>query len=92
MTDHRDLTNFKSELAALTTLREELKLKAHLARADLKTQYDDLERQWALANEQFQRTKGHLKQDGALVERKVMHLLSDLKTGYQNVKQAFEAH
>ncbi|HEY6877994.1 MAG TPA: hypothetical protein VI299_08235 [Polyangiales bacterium] len=86
-----NLTDFKRELAALATLRDELKLKAHLARADLKSQFDDLERRWSLADEQLQRAKDHLKQDGAIVERKVANLLHDLKLGYQNVKRAFEA-
>lgn len=85
------LTDFTRELTALATLRDELKLKAHLARAELKTQLDELERRWLLADEQFQRTKRHVKEDRALVERKVTLLLNDLKVGYHNIKRALEA-
>jgi len=90
MTEQSPLTDFKRELATLATLRDELKLKAHLARAELKTQFDDLERRWLLADEQFQRAKNRVQQDGAVVEHKVTVLLEDLKRGYQNVKRAFD--
>lgn len=84
------LSEFKRELEALTTLRDELKLKAHLAGAELKTQLEDLERRWSLAEEQVQRTVSHLKLDSQLVERKFALLVDDLKAGYQNVKHALE--
>lgn len=90
MNENTTLSDFKRELAALATLRDELKLKIHLAGAELRTQLDDLERRWSLADEQFQRVKEHMKQDSALVERKVALLLRDLKEGYQNIRRAFE--
>lgn len=90
MDEHLNQLDFKKELAALATLRDELKLKVHLARADVKSQLDDLERRWQLAEEQLRRTRDHVKQDGALVEHRVTQLLADLKLGYQNVKRAFE--
>ena len=85
------LIDFKRELAALATLRDEVKLKAHLGRAELKTQLEDLERRWLLAEEQLLRAKDHLRQDTAMVEHKVALLLNDLKLGYQNVKRSFES-
>ncbi|MEY4509832.1 MAG: hypothetical protein RLZZ450_1954 [Pseudomonadota bacterium] len=91
MDDQIKQLDFKAELAALATLRDELKLKVHLARADLNSQLDDLERRWLLVEEQLRRTKDHVKQDTALVEHRLAQLLADLKLGYQNVKRAFES-
>jgi hypothetical protein len=91
MDQQTNLTDFKRELAAIETLRDELKLKAHLARTEIKSQLDELERRWLLADEQFQRAKSHVEQDKAHVEHKLAQLLGDLKLGYQNVKRAFEA-
>lgn len=91
MAEQTPLKDFTRELAALATLRDEVKLKANLARAELNSQLDDLERRWLVADEQFQRARQHIKQDGAAVEHKLTRLLADLKLGYQNVKRAFEA-
>jgi hypothetical protein len=88
MDDKIKQLDFKRELAALSTLREELKLKAHLACADLTSQLDDLERRWLLAEEQLRRTKDHVKQDAALAERKLARVVDDLRLGYENVKRA----
>ncbi len=92
MNENTKLSDFQRELDALATLRDELKLKARLARAELQAQLDELEHRWRLAEEQLRRTKDHVKQDHQVIDRKISNLLSDLKLGYQNVKQAFEAN
>ncbi|MET0341313.1 MAG: hypothetical protein ABW252_09930 [Polyangiales bacterium] len=89
MDAHPTVTDFKRELALLAALRDELKLKAHLAHAELKTQLDELERRWLLVAEEVDRSKRHVAQDGVLVERKIAVLLADLKLGFQNAKRAF---
>lgn len=91
MDENRTQMDFKAELAALATLRDELKLKMHLVRADVKSQVDDLERRWLLAEEQVRRTKEHVEQDTALVEHRLQQLVTDLKVGYQDIKRAFQA-
>lgn len=89
MDAHPTLTDFKRELATLGTLRDQLKLKAHLAHAELKTQLDDLERRWLLVEEELVRSKRRLAQDKQLVERKMGVMLADLRLGYQNAMRAF---
>jgi hypothetical protein len=88
--DDTTITDFKRELAALGTLRDELKLKAHLARIELKSQLDELERKWRLAEEQLDRAKAHAQADGSRVQRELKSLLGDLRTGFQNAKRAFD--
>jgi len=83
-------SDFKRELTALATIRDELKLKAHLARAEVKNELNELERRWLLADEQLQRAKAHAKQDVSIMQGEFKTLLSDLKRGYLNAKRAFE--
>jgi hypothetical protein len=85
------ISDFKRELAALATIRDELKLKAHLARAELRTELDELERRWRLADEQIERAKSHVKQDATVVRRELKGLLLELKAGFENVKRSFHA-
>lgn len=89
--DDSRLNDFQRELDALATIRDELKLKAHLARADLKTELAALEDRWALAEEQLRRSAAHVKQDAKLVEYRFTQLIDDLKTGFRNAKRAFDA-
>jgi ParB-like chromosome segregation protein Spo0J len=53
--------SFQRELDALQTIRDELKLKAHLAKADVKDELDRLETRWQRVEEELQRSTGHLK-------------------------------
>lgn len=85
------VNDFKREFAALATLRDELRLKAHLARAEVRSQLDELERRLLLAEEQFQRAKSQVEEDSALVEHKLTGLVADLKIGYEKIKRAFES-
>lgn len=84
------ILNFRRELDALATIRDELKLKAHLARAEAKDKLRDVERKWDLAEEQLQRAKAHAVRDTALLNRELKSLLSDVKRGLEDIKRSFE--
>jgi hypothetical protein len=86
------LSDFEREIAVLAKLRDELRLKAHLARAEIRTELDQLEHKWALADEQYKRTKAHAKQDIVTVQRELAKLLHDLNQGYHSIKRSFETH
>lgn len=88
--DDSAMLDFKKELEALGRIRDELKLKAHLAQAEVKSRLDDLERKWRLADEKVQRAKSHAKQDAATLQGEVKELITDLKQGYQDVKRTFQ--
>jgi hypothetical protein len=81
------MTNFKRELEALATVRDELKLKAHLAKADIKDELDELEAKWLRVHEQLERTKAHAKQDVQALGQNVRELMLDLKQGYESIKR-----
>lgn len=88
--DDSTLHSFKRELDALATVRDELKLKAHLARAEARTQLDELEKKWGLAQERYEQAKSHAQRDVTLLQSEFQTLVGDLKKGFQSVKRSFE--
>lgn len=80
-------TNFKRELESLATIRDELKLKAHLAKNEIRDELERLERKWLLADEELQRAKTHAKEDVDSISKSAKELLLDLKQGYESVKR-----
>ena len=86
MTTAKDLKSaLQNELAALTTTRDELRLKAHLAKADAKTELDRLEKTWERVQEQAQRI--HAKDVVEDIEAGVRGLIEELKSGYERIKR-----
>jgi hypothetical protein len=85
--DSSTTTNFKRELDALATIRDELKVKAHLAKKDLQDELDRLETTWQRVNEELQRAKSHAKSDAQSIGTSARELLLDLKQGYDSVRR-----
>lgn len=81
------MTHFKRELEALATIRDELKLKAHLAKKDIQDELDRLEIKWSRADEELQRVKAQAKQDAQAISKSTRELLLDLKQGYESIKR-----
>jgi hypothetical protein len=79
--------SFERELGALQTLRDELKLKAHLAKADVKDELNQLETRWLRVEEELRRTAGHVKQPLEAIGQETKQLMQELKVGYDNVKR-----
>jgi hypothetical protein len=80
-------TNFKRELEALATIRDELKLKAHLAKKDVQDELEGLETKWLRVDEELQRVKAHAKQDVQALSQSARELVLDLKQGYESIKR-----
>lgn len=78
---------FKRELDALATIRDELKLKAHLARQDVRDEIDRLEDKLRRADEDLDRMKAHTKSEVDRIGNDFKDLLLELKQGYESVKR-----
>lgn len=78
---------FQRELDALTTIRDELKLKAHLARQDVQDEIRKLESRLSLADEELERTKAHTKVEFDRLGANFKELFTELKQGFENVKR-----
>jgi hypothetical protein len=81
---------FKRELEALATIRDELKLKAHLARKDVQDEIDRLEVKYRRVDEELARTKSHAKLEAAKIGEDFKTLLIDLKQGYAAVRRRLD--
>jgi hypothetical protein len=77
------------ELDVLAGAREEVRLKAHLAKADALTELDRLEKTW----ERFQEEAKRIHAKGAVqdIEASVRGLIEELKSGYERVKRQLTA-
>jgi hypothetical protein len=81
---------FKRELEALATIRDELKLKAHLARKDVQDEIERLETKYRRVDEEVQRTTSHAKEEVVRIGDEVKALLVDLKQGYASVRRRLD--
>jgi hypothetical protein len=86
MTGSKDLKGaLQDELAALRAAREELRLQAHLAKAEAKAELERLEVTWQRVQEQAQRV--HTQEHVAEIETGVRGLIEELKSGYERIKR-----
>jgi hypothetical protein len=81
--------SFKREFEALATIRDELKLKAHLAKADMKDELNRLEKRWLKLEEELRRGTGHMKEPLEELNASAKELVDELKRGYENIKRSF---
>jgi hypothetical protein len=81
---------FKRELEALGTIRDELRLKAHLARKDVQDEIDRLESKYRLVDEELDRAKAHAKSEVGRIGGDVKALLLELKQGYAAVRRRLD--
>ncbi|HKU37241.1 MAG TPA: hypothetical protein VJR89_03820 [Polyangiales bacterium] len=86
------LDNIKStlqrELASLQRTRDELRLQASLARADLHSEWQRLETRFGLLQEEFSRLGAHSLAAAREVEARVGTLIEELKAGYERIRRA----
>jgi hypothetical protein len=86
MTVANDLKSvLKHELDELVGLRQEIQLKAHLAKAEARTELDRLERTWHRLQEELGRI--HPTGDQKGLEANARTMLEQLKTGYEAIKR-----
>lgn len=83
--------SFRRELDALTTLRDELKLKAHLAKADAKDELHRLEDKWERMEMDLKRSASHMKEPFDVIGQSTKDLVKELKQSYENLKHRLES-
>lgn len=82
--------NIQDELKKLSEkikqYRDEARVQVHLAREDVKDEWDDLEKDW----ERFRSKLDHILHDAEDVSKEALQtahkLGEDLRTGYQNIR------
>lgn len=78
----------KNDLKLVALMHDELKLQAHLLRADAKTSWGALEGKWADLQEHLGRAKVAGKDAGAEAEVAIKSLLDTLRAGYTSTRNA----
>ena len=79
-------TTLQQELESLRTTREELRLQASLARADMRAELDRLEHKFERAQEELGRIGAHSKSALTEVEGAIRTLIGELRSGYERMR------
>ena len=80
------------ELDVLTQLRDELRVKASLAKADAKAELDRLEGTWLRVQDEMKRVGEHSKESVHEVGGVARKLVDELKLHYEQIKRDIESH
>ncbi|MEM7283766.1 MAG: hypothetical protein AAF438_19295 [Pseudomonadota bacterium] len=74
---------FKQMISDLETLRDELRVKLHLANQDLKDQWDSLDDRWSRFS-----SEARLAESGGQVAEALQNVGHELKQGYKRLRDA----
>jgi hypothetical protein len=81
-------THWISEVKSLGQLRDELRLKAHLLRADLRAEVDRLEDGWQRLNREIQPVKDAAAESAKELGSSTKQLLRSLRHAYERIRDA----
>lgn len=82
-----DVTSPARELAKL---RDQLILKVHLAKADLRSEWEELEKKWTLLQSRLKVLEVAGKGAAQDVRAAAQQLLQELKVGFERMRDALE--
>lgn len=82
---------FKRELDALATLRDELKVKAHLAKADVQDEWNKLESRFQNVESDLKQSSQNLKQPLDAIAQNTRDLVRELKVSFDNFKRRLDS-
>jgi hypothetical protein len=77
---------FDKELEHLQGIKDELKLKLHLAKADAQDEYHRLETKWQRLEEDLHRSASHAEEAARTVGVEARGLFDELKASYSKLK------
>jgi hypothetical protein len=80
--------HWMSEIKSLGQLRDELRLKAHLLRADLRAEMDRLETEWQRLNREIEPVKDAAAESAKELGASTKQLLKSLRHGYERIRKA----
>ncbi len=79
-----------NDVKALEFLHDELKVQAHLLKAEAKKQWDELEAKWASLKEHLQRAEVAADRNKGDVDAAIRLLVDALKTGFAQIRNALK--
>ena len=88
------MTLLKDDLQAiieeLKTQRDILALKMHLAKADVKDEWQELEKKWQHFSARSEQIKHEVQETASDIGEDLKHLADDLKEGYSRIKRSLQ--
>ncbi|MFT3924159.1 MAG: hypothetical protein QM778_16610 [Myxococcales bacterium] len=85
--DDKAKFDFTQELDAMRTIREELRLKAHLAKADLKDELERVEKRFQQIEEDLRRTRAHLQEPAETIGQKSATIVREVKGAMESIRR-----
>lgn len=85
--ENKDKFDFKKEYDALCTIRDELRVKAHLAKADVKDELARLEERFRQIEEDFRRTRAHVQEPAETIGKKSTQIVHELRTAFETLRR-----
>ena len=82
--------DFDDVVDKLKTERDELRLRAHLMKAEIHDEFKDLERKWDHLESNLGRLKSASKESAEDVGAALKQLTEELAEGYQRVKKSVQ--
>lgn len=79
-----------NDVKALEFLHDELKVQAHLLKAEARKQWDELEAKWASLKEHLQRAETAADRNKGDIEAAARLLIDALKAGFAQVRNALK--
>jgi predicted nucleic acid-binding Zn-ribbon protein len=76
----------RRELDSLHRTGEELRLQASLARADLRAEWDQVEKRLRIAQEELGKLSSHTQAAGRELEQRVRTLIDEVKAAYERLR------
>lgn len=79
--------NHPCELSALQTLRDELRVKIHLAGEDVRDEFHRLEKKWERLDEELRRTARHTQEPAQVIGEKAKQIVSELQRSFATIRE-----
>jgi hypothetical protein len=81
-------THWMTEVKSLGQLRDEIRLKAHLLRADLRAEMNRLETEWQRLNRDLEPLKNAAAESAKELSFSTKQLFGSLRRGYERIRDA----
>jgi hypothetical protein len=81
-------THWMREIKSLAQLRDEIRLKAHLLRADLRDEFNRLETEWQRLNRELEPLKDAAAESAKELSFSTRQVFRSLRHGYERIRDA----
>ena len=83
----KDIDDFWEKLK---TQRDEMKVQAHLARAEFRDEWDEVEKKWQQAEQKLNRVQDQAIETTAEMQRSAKVVIEEIASTYQRIKERLD--